>query len=131
MNKVGEIEVQVPRSDLLNVLLKNRDAHKAIVKEAREGYVIKAREALERRLKDLAEGKIVSLDFNLTVPVDNTKAYNTVIGMLQMSAEQTITLSASEYRCLVEDNWGWKQQFLFANSQYSQLANSASSVSDD
>lgn len=131
MNKIGEIQVKVPRGDLLTVLKTNRAAHKAIVKEAREGYVVKAREALEKRLAELSKGKIISLSFNLTVPVDNAKEYDTIIGMLEMSADDTITLTASEYRCLVEDNWGWKQNFLFSNAAYSQTASHTLALNGD
>lgn len=131
MNKIGEIEVKVSRPQLLEILVKNLDAHKAIVKEARDGYVTKAKEVLEKRLAELSNGKVVSLSFNLSVPVDNSKEYNTLIGMLKMSTEETVTLSATEYRCMVEDNWGWKSSFLLSNSAYSQMASGALSFSQD
>lgn len=131
MNKIGEIEVKVSRPKLLEILVKNLDAHKAIVKEAREGYVAKAKEVLEKRLAELSNGKVVSLSFNLAVPVDNSREYNTLIGMLGMSTEETVTLSATEYRCMVEDNWGWKSSFLLSNSAYSQTASGALSFGQD
>lgn len=122
MNKIGEMEVRVSRVDLLDKLVANRATHATIVKEAREGYVKAARKALEARLLQVIDGKIVNLYFNLSVPVDNSKEYDTVIGMLGMSQDDTIRLSASEYRCLVEDNWDWKSQFLMSNAAYSDIA---------
>ena len=122
MRQIGSIEVQIPRVALLEALKKNRDSHKAIVAEAREGYVKAARQALVKRMAELDAGKIVTLGFNLSVPVDMTKEYSTVIGMLEMSQEETITLSSAEYRCLVEDAWDWQNNFLMSNSHYSVTA---------
>ena len=122
MRQIGSIEVKIPRVALLEALKKNRDSHKAIVAEAREGYVKAARQALVKRMAELDAGKIVTLGFNLSVPVDMTKEYSTVIGMLEMSQEETITLSSAEYRCLVEDAWDWQNNFLMSNSHYSVTA---------
>ena len=122
MTKIGEMEVRVNKDVLLERLRKNRDNHAQIVKEARAGYVAKAQETLKKRLDELVSGKLVSLRFSLEVPIDQTKEYDTVIGMLTMSTEDTLVLSATEYRCLVEDNWGWKQSFMLSNAPYSVTA---------
>jgi hypothetical protein len=42
--------------------------------------------------------------------------------MLEMGTDTEITLSASEYRTLVEDEWEWLHQFLASNAGYSMTA---------
>ena len=120
----GDIDMKVKckTSDVLDTLKKNRVTHKTIVAEARKGYAEKAVEALKDRLKDLAKGKVVSLQFNLAIPTDNSKTYDTAIRMLEMHTDETITLSSREVEHFVLDQWDWKGSFLFANAQYSATA---------
>jgi hypothetical protein len=118
------------RDELLSKLSANRDLHAKVVLEARTGYLEQAQKALSSRLKQLQEGKIVSLSFTLNPPVDMTSAYDTVIEMLQMSKDTTIELTASEFRCLVQDIWDWSDSFWASNSAYSVTASRRVSEED-
>jgi hypothetical protein len=55
-------------------------------------------------------------------PVDQTREYNKVIRMLEMSTEDVIELQEHEFSQYVLDDWGWKGQFLASNSAYSSTA---------
>ena len=115
-----EMKTTVRVEDLLKVLKRSREQHVVIVKEAREGYLRKAEEAVRAKLDEIRSGKkIVTLVFALTVPVDYTEVYNTAIGLLEMSTQATIELSSADYRHLVEDKWDWSSHFLMSNSAYS------------
>ena len=105
--------------EILDILFKNRETHSKLVAEARQGYVKKAKESLKHRLDQLAEGKIVSLQFNITVPQDYTSVYDTAIQMLKLHQNDTIQLPAKEVRQLVQDEWDWMSHFITSNSGYS------------
>ena len=115
----NDMIVTVRVQDLIAKLNHNRDQHARIVIEARAGYLAKARKKLEERLEQLAAGKIVSLQFGLSLPADHTAEYDTALGMLNMATDTTIKLAASDYRQLVEDEWSWSESFVYSNVAYS------------
>ena len=84
----------------------------------------KAATALKEKLNDIKAGKIVALVFKLSPPIDHTNVYDTVIKMVEMTAESHITLEATEFRNLVEDIWDWSENFYHSNSLYSASATS-------
>jgi hypothetical protein len=67
MHMLNSMRIKAKRDDVLAALHKNRAAHAAIVKEARTGYVAKAKDTLMAKLRKLDQGKIVSLSFSLRV----------------------------------------------------------------
>jgi len=115
----AQMKVKVPVKDLLEKLEANRATHIRIVQEARVGYLEAAQKALSQKMKALKAGKVLSLNFGLSLPADHTRDYDTAIGMLVMTREETIELSMDLYQQYVEDRWGWKRHFLLSNSGYS------------
>jgi hypothetical protein len=113
------MNVNCKKDQILERLRANLESHSKLVKEAREGYVKKASEELEKRLAQVKEGKISGLTFSLTAPKDYSSVYRTTIGMLEAHTGEDITLSATEYRQLIEDDWDWIHDFLVSNSLYS------------
>ena len=113
-----KMEVVCNKDDVLKKLKTNREEHVVAVKSAREGYLKVAQKALDKKMAAVKEGKVVALHINLQLPLDHTAEYDTVIQMLEMHTEETITLSADEVRCLIEDRWEWMQQFLVTNQAY-------------
>jgi hypothetical protein len=125
MMRMSNIKMQttVKRDDLLAALKKNFEVHSKIVKEAKEGYLKKAKEAIAKKMKLLEKGKIAPLSFlNLHIPVDFSEVYKTSIKMLEWNTEKDIVLNADEFRQLVEDKWDWSDHFLASNSHYSSTA---------
>jgi hypothetical protein len=117
-----DTKMKFSREELLTVLKENRLEHKQIVKEAVEGYIKAAADAVANRLAELRKGKCVSLTFHLNPPVDQSEAYDTIIEMLEMSKDTEIELCASEFRQLVMDEWDWMDTFLAQNKLYSATA---------
>ena len=128
-----EIEVDVKKT--LEILKNNRHTHRTIVLEAREGYINKAKEALEEKMEELLErakkGKMVSLHFNLHVPQDHTNVYDTAISMLEMHTEETIIITPTHHRNLIEDKWDWTGNFYMTNVAYSGTAAATYSDGDN
>lgn len=120
MSRVGiNLNVVCNTEETLKKIRENRDKHSSLVKEARAGYIETAKKQLEKRLAQLKEGKLVSVSFSLQPPQDYTTVYDTVINMLAAHTEPNITISASEFRQIVEDEWDWMSNFLLSNSGYS------------
>lgn len=117
-----DLEVVVDVAEALKCLRENKETHKTIVREAREGYVEKAKKALLAKLDRLKSGEIVGLAFSLTVPQDYTHVYDTAIKMLELHMEETVTLNGSQVRCLMMDEWDWTDHFIATNAGYSGTA---------
>lgn len=123
MHMLNHMVIEADVHTLLATLRSNREEHAQIVAEARDGYIEKARTALEKRLAEAREGKMVSLSFRLDFPQDHTKTYDVAIRMLELHQGATITLSAMQVRNLEMDEWDWTDSFLNTASAYSPSAN--------
>ena len=84
--------------------------------------IVQAKAALEKRMSQLREGKLVALTFSLQPPQDHTEVYNTAIAMVEMHTGDTMVLDASNFRSLMMDEWDWMGHFLASNSGYSARA---------
>lgn len=122
LNPHDERTITALTKTVLDTLRKNLSEHADIVKEAREGYVREAEQALNHRLAQIRDGKIVDLTFRLSPPQDHSKEYQTVIKMLELHLEaggDKIELKAADVQQYVLNNWGWMDAFLLSNSAYS------------
>lgn len=122
MHILNSMRIVAKRDDVLATLRENRSKHSEIVREAQEGYRTKAMEAIKNRLDALMAGKIVSLQFVLRVPVDQTKVYDTAIRMLELHQNDTLELDAGQVRNLMQDEWDWTDAFYATNMAYSKTA---------
>lgn len=113
------LTVNCNKAEVLQRLKQNRSRHAELVKEARAGYVERARAELTKKLDSLKSGKLVSVFTSLSTPLDYTSHYDTVIAMLEAHTEDHITLEATEFRNFMEDQWDWRGQFIGTNKAYS------------
>ena len=123
-------------STVLAQLKVHRARHKVVVAEAQTGYLTAARKALKAKLKELdsvrnpmptepTPDRLVSLNFDLRMPVDRTREYDTAIVMLELhleAGEQTIELTATDVRRYIQDSWDWTSEFRHINAVYSASA---------
>jgi hypothetical protein len=126
-----EMKVTCDTKKVLETLKTNLAGHKQIVKEARAGFIDKAKKALEEKLKQISKGNVVDLTLHLQPPQDHSGAYRTAIRMLEMHTLDTIELSAGEVQTMIADEWDWKNQFLTTNSVYSKTASDTVAASAD
>ena len=103
---------------LIQTLKNNREEHKDIFLDALEGYKKKAISAFEQKIKEIVRGKKMNLYIDLTQPEDMTKEYDVAIKMFEMTCDEEVELSTSEFRSFVMDDWDWKDSFTTSNSQY-------------
>lgn len=114
-----DIKVSCKTHDVLTKLRENMARHSAIVSEARAGYVARAKAAILAKLAHIEAGRVVDLRFSLIPPKDYSSEYQTVIAALEMHQGESIELSTSEVRMLIQDEWDWARDFLLSNSVYS------------
>ena len=55
---------------------------------------------------------------NLAEPVDHTADYDRILAMLEMSVDDTISLSAQEFNQYVLDNWELSRLASYTNQSY-------------
>lgn len=127
-------EVKVKRDELLAVLQENREQHIQDYKDACEGYREMALQKidevmgdLKKQINNLKEGQAISnigIGFSLPAPESHEKAYDQIIRMMEMSVDEVIELTASQFGCFVMDDWDWKKQWSISNHAYIGLAKS-------
>lgn len=113
-------EVNVKRLELLEKVKINREAHRGLFLKAQEGFKKAVLEALEKSLDDARSGKRFNNFWQLPEPIDQTAEYDRTIAMLEMSVDETITLTSQEFDCYVMDNWNWKQNVTLRNMSYTK-----------
>ena len=111
-------EVKVKRTELLAVIQKNREDHRAGFLKAQEGFRKRVIEELDTMLKEAREGQNYRLYVGLPQPEDKTKDYDRVIEMLRMSVDEIIEITQEEFAHFVLDQWQWKQNWSTTNSMY-------------
>ena len=112
--------IKVSKADLLAVLTSNREKHKAVFLEAQESYRKLAIEELDKALAEARSGRKILRFLTLVEPQDQSKDYDRVIRMMDMSVDDHINLSEREFQQYVMDEWQWKAAFTAANIGYSK-----------
>lgn len=111
--------VKVEKSGLLAIIRDNRSAHRAAFEKALTGFRAEAMNRLEGMLERLRKGKTVNMAIHLPVPQDHTPDYDRAVRMLELDVEDHVILTQREFAQYVQDDWGWKQDFLTTCSGYS------------
>lgn len=111
-------KVKVHVSDLLDELIKNRDKHRQTFLDAADAYRHEAIKVLDQALEEAKKGKRIMRAIGLIEPVDMTREYNQAIGMLQMTIDEHIEITAEQYKNFVMDDWSWSAQVTASNTAY-------------
>lgn len=112
-------EVTVQKTELLSVILKNKEEH---LKEYK-AMMIEFKKSLLLNLQDLIEinstrEKGFLKRITESEPENHEEDYNKIISMLQMSINDEIVLDNREYDKYVLNNWSWKESFEFSKTSY-------------
>lgn len=115
-------DITVKKDKVLEILRKNRAAHKGIFDEAVEGYKREALARLEQEIARIQRGSLAAVYVQVPTPVNHTNDYDRAIGMVEMHEGDDVQLSEDDYSQYVMDDWAWKHDFLSRNSGYSSTA---------
>lgn len=109
-------KVTVNKNTLVAVLTENRAEHEGKFLEAQQVYKRRVIEELEKSLERARQGVKVSHYFiSLPIPENHLDDYDTVLQMLAMEVDDVVEITQQEFKCFVQNQWGWVQSFA-ANS---------------
>ena len=113
------MEINVESSKLLQILKKNKAIHETEYEQLLSAFYNNvAYAALEiSKQAESCDGNI-TLRITAIRPVSNSKDYADVIGMLELSADDTFKLNEKDYKKYVLDEWDWSASFIHAKSSY-------------
>lgn len=111
-------KVTVNKALLLEALRKNRSAHRKELVLATAEYRKQSRAQAEAMLAEIDAGKPVRDSTGLKAPTSHVKDYDVVIEMLEWSTAQEITISQTQFRQFVRDEWDWMRVFKNETSRY-------------
>lgn len=114
----GIQHIAVKKTNLIEALKKNRDGHRAQYEEARAGYRKALLETVGKMFDDAKKGLDIEHVIHLEIPEDHTRDYDRVIGMLDMSIDENVLITSTEYSQYVMDDWGWKEHFVGTSNIY-------------
>lgn len=125
--------VKVLKTKLAEILKANRADHRDIFLKAQEGYREAVIQLLDEELKSARTGKDVQIVrfISIVQPEDHTKDYDRVLAMLDVSVDETIEITAEEFRNFVQDEWQWSRSWVASASNYTKhpkLANEIDSA---
>lgn len=106
--------VNVSRQDLLETLLKGREAHAQQYEQAKADYAEAAEKFLAEALERVRAGDLSNIVFKLQRPENHVGDYDEVIKMMEHSVDEVISLDSSSFRAYFMGEWGWKRDFDFA-----------------
>ena len=104
--------VTVNKVELLEKIRANREDHRRIFEEALAGFQAKVTQELDKMVVRASRGIRESVAISIRAPEDHTRDYDRVIAMLEMSVEDEISLTQSNFAQYVMDDWDWQGRFL-------------------
>lgn len=130
--EIGMAPVRVDKDWLVRTVRSNRQQHHAVFVKACKQFKTLALQRLEALVDEVAAGKVRSLHVPLPIPEEHTEDYDRAIRMLERHVDPTVELTEDAYRCLVDDEWGWRRSFLSNTVAYSSgFPVAATSVVDE
>ena len=110
--------VKINTKELLEILKTNREQHIKDYNEARTGYRADAIAELTKMLEQAIDDGTILRFITAVEPVSYEASYNTVVRMLELSADTLTELTMQEFTQYVEDKWGWKESFTNTTAFY-------------
>ena len=111
-------EVRIAKDKLRARVQENRDQHRSVYERAIEGYRVTVIEWFNAQIDRAKKGGPFEVAFSLPRPEDHTGDYDRVLDMLDMSEDDVITLTDTEFTQYVRDDWGWKPVFEATSASY-------------
>ena len=113
-------KVKVSKQELVEKLKENREVHIAEYTEMIQDYKSKVTKELKKILKESKNKN--NWDPRTSVHLDKPRSYateyNQIIGLLEMSVEDTFDISQEEYNKYVLNQWNWSSSFEFSKMSY-------------
>ena len=110
--------VTVSRESLIEALHDNLSLHKAEYQEAMSDYRAKVIADLKAALARAEAGDFEKVNVHVSQPESHEQEFQDVIGMLEMSVDETITLDSDAFKAYFRNEWPRKRQFELIAASY-------------
>ena len=115
-------KIRVSKAELLVKLKENREIHIAEFEELKTDYLTGLEDRLKKILKSVKSGNFeTNIRIDLVKPKSFEDEYNEVIGMLEMSIDDTYEIDQDEYRQYVLNKWHWTSSFAATKASYGKF----------
>lgn len=112
-NNIATLKYQT--SNILKILLENRDKHEAEFEEAEKVFVERYKSHLKDMLMQADAGGVPVHEFRLIVdleiPVSYIDHYDQAIKMLELCQDKVLTMDGTSFSRYVLDKWEWSDHF--------------------
>jgi hypothetical protein len=122
MYEQNDLKIKVNKNELLASLKSNREKHASDYQKAKAGFIKLLDKELEKKLQNLRDGKKIELSFDNKKPESYLKEYDDVIGMLELSVDNELTLNHQQYKQYVQNEWDWTRTWSTSNVAYLSAA---------
>jgi hypothetical protein len=112
-----DLNISIERTKLIGILKENKETHVATFNKAMEGYKEELVKVAEINLERAKEGKDPK-GLRHRKPTNYAAQYDRALGMLELSTDETVKVSAYDYARFVEDDWDWKDEFVGTSQAY-------------
>jgi len=112
-----DLTISVEREKLIGILQDNRQKHEAEYEKSVEGYKKMLVTHAEANLARAKEGRHPN-GFPHRRPQNYLPQYDRALGMLKLTEDKDVSLSAYDYARFVEDDWDWKDTFVASSSAF-------------
>lgn len=110
-------EYTVEKATLIATLKVNRERHISVHRKAMDEWRKRSIEELAGALKLAEAGERFKFP-SLRKPVNYSAEYDKAIGLLEMAAGATTTITVGDYQHFILDQWPWAQSFATSNAEY-------------
>lgn len=118
---IGNITVQ--KAELIEILVDNRAQHRAAFESAVKAWQERAHDEINQMARRVGKGEVFALWIQIPTPEEHTADYTRAIEMFNMHQGATIELSEEAFSRLVNDEWGWREQWLANTASYNGASN--------
>lgn len=112
------LTITVIKSDLIETLTRNKEAHAAEFQLAIKNYRVRLIKELNDRLDLVKSGKDIDLYLRLPTPEEHTNDFDLALQMLSWDTGDTTELSEYQFSEYVMNDWGWAKTFAANTSSY-------------
>ena len=112
--------IKVDKQELIEKLKENRINHADMYIKAHNAFMIQSIKDLRNAIQKFKNGNVIH-NVIFDEPKSHDSEYETVIRMLEMSVDKEVTISMSEFKSFVQDDWDWKKGFVMNATKYVSL----------
>lgn len=119
-------QINVPRTLVLDAIKSGLERHRKEYQEALSDYQEATKQFFASAHERTEKGDFTNLNFNLVPPRNYEEDYLVVMGMLEVSSDDIVSLDQSAYNAYFRGKWKWAADFTNSAMAYKSVLGSLS-----